>query len=141
MSGLLGQMLQGVLGGNQAGQTSPIAQILQQVLSVRDGDNHGIAAIVSRFGNAGLGQQVQSWIQNGENMPVSPDQVGQAFTPQELDTWAQQAGTTTEALRGVLAVALPHVIDHATPNAEVPSRVPNISALLGQLLGGGARPE
>jgi uncharacterized protein YidB (DUF937 family) len=143
MSGFLGQILQGVLGGGQQGQGSSIGAILQQVLAVRDGDNQGIGAIISKFEAAGLGQYVQSWVGTGANAPVTADQIGQAFSPQQIEGWAQQAGTTPDALRGVLAEALPHVVDHATPGGAVPDQAPDLSGLIGQLFGGagGARPS
>ena len=137
LSGFIGQMLQGVLGGNQQGSGSPIAGILQQVLSVRDGDNQGVAAIVSRFQSAGLGGVVQSWIGGGENAPISGDQVGQAFSAQQIEGWASKAGTTPDAMRDILAEALPHVVDHATPNGEVPAQSPDLSGLVARLLGAG----
>jgi uncharacterized protein YidB (DUF937 family) len=137
MSGFFGQILQGVLGGGQQGQASPISGILQQVLAVRDGDNQGVAAIISKFESAGLGQHVQSWVGTGENAAVSADQVGQVFSPEQIEGWAQQAGTTPDALRGVLAEALPHVIDHATPGGQVPDQMPDLSGLISRFLGGG----
>jgi uncharacterized protein YidB (DUF937 family) len=135
VSGFLGQILQGVMGGGQSAATSPIAGILQQVLAVRDGDNQGVAAIISKFESAGLGQHVQSWVGTGQNVPVTAEQIGQAFTPEELSGWAQQAGTTPDALRGVLAEALPHVVDHATPGGAVPDQTPDLSGLVSRLLG------
>jgi uncharacterized protein YidB (DUF937 family) len=136
MSGFLGQILQGVLGGSQQGQGSPIAGILQQVLAVSDGNNQGIAAIISKFQAAGLGQTVQSWVGTGQNASVSADQIGQVFSQQQIEGWAQQAGTTPDAMRGVLAEALPHVVDHATPGGAVPDQAPDLSAVLGRLFGG-----
>ncbi|WP_428485549.1 YidB family protein [Rhodopila sp.] len=136
MSGFLGQMLQGVLGGGQQGQASPIAGILQQVLSVKDGDKQGVAAIISKFQSAGLGQPVQSWVGTGQNAPVSGNQVGQVFSQNQIEGWAQQAGTTPDAMRDVLAQALPHVIDHATPGGQVPAQTTDLSGLIGRLFGG-----
>lgn len=138
MSGLFGQILQGVFSGGQQGQASSISGILQQVLAVKDGDKEGVAAIISKFQTAGLGQHVQSWVGTDENAPVSADQIGQVFSQEQLEGWAQKAGTTPDALRGVLAEALPHVIDHATPDGQVPAQMPDLSSLLGRLLGGGA---
>ncbi|MDR3532900.1 MAG: YidB family protein [Rhodopila sp.] len=138
MSGLFGQILQGVFSGGQQGQASSISGILQQVLAVKDGDKEGVAAIISKFQTAGLGQHVQSWVGTGENTPVSAEQIGQVFSQEQLEGWAQKAGTTPDALRGVLAEALPHVIDHATPDGQVPAQMPDLSSLLGRLLGGGA---
>ena len=135
MSGFFGQILQGALGSGQQGQASPIAGILQQVLSAPDGGNQGVAALISRFEAAGLGEHVQSWVGTGQNVPVSADQIGQVFSPQEIEGWAQQAGTTPDALRGILAEALPHVVDHATPGGAVPEQTPDLGGLLGRLFG------
>lgn len=143
MSGFFGQILQGVLGGGQQGQGSPIAGILQQVLAMKDGDNQGVAAIISKFQAAGLGDHVQSWVGTGQNAPISGDQIGQAFSSEQIEGWAQQAGTTPDAMRNVLAEALPHVVDHATPGGEVPdqTQMPDLSGLIGRLLGGAGTPR
>ena len=122
MSGFLGQILQGVLGGGQQGQGSSMAGIIQQVLAVKDGDKQGVAAIISKFQSAGLGPVVQSWVGTGQNSPVSGDQIGSVFSQQQIEGWAQQAGTTPDAMRKVLAEALPHVVDHATPGGAVPAQ-------------------
>lgn len=139
MSGFFGQILQGVMGGGQPGQASPISGILQQVLAMKDGDNQGVAAIISKFQAAGLGQHVQSWVGSGENTPVSGDQVAQVFSAEQVEGWAQHAGTTPEALRDVLAQALPHMVDHLTPGGTVPagtSQMPDLSGLLARFMGG-----
>jgi len=140
MSGFFGQILQGVLGGGQPGQASPLTAILQQVLAVKDGDKEGVAAIISKFQGAGLGSQVQSWIGTGSNTPISPDQVASAFSPEQIQGWAQQAGTTPDAIRDVLAQALPNVVDHLTPGGEVPAQTPpqmvDLAGILGRLMSG-----
>ena len=138
MSGILGQMLQGVMGGGQPGQASPISAILQQVLSMKDGDNQGVAAVISKFQNAGLGQAAQSWVGTGGNAPVSGDQVGQVFSADQIQSWASQAGTTPDAMRDVLAQAVPHMVDHLTPGGQVPAQTQSadLSGLLGRLMGG-----
>lgn len=139
MSGIFGQLLQGVLSGGPQGQASPLNGILQQVLAVRDGDKQGVAAIVSKFQNAGLGQQVQSWVGTGQNASLSPDQVSGAFSQEQINGWAQQAGTTPDAMRTVLAEAVPHVVDHYTPNGQVPNQtptqMPDLSGLLARFMG------
>jgi uncharacterized protein YidB (DUF937 family) len=138
LSGFLGQMLQGFLGGGQQGQSSPINAILQQVLTMKDGDKQGVAAVISKFQNAGLGQAVQSWVGTGTNALVSGDQVGQAFSADQINGWAKQAGTTPDAMRDVLAQAVPHMVDHLTPGGQVPAQTqaPDLAGLLGQLMGG-----
>ena len=140
MSGMLGQILGNVFGGQQPGQSSGIAGVLQQVLAVRDAQGRtGVAAILAQFQDAGLGAHAQSWVSTGQNVPVTPDQVGQAFTPSQISAWASQAGTTPEAMRQVLSEALPQVVDRLTPAGEVTAQPSDLSGLLGSLLGGANR--
>ena len=107
---------------------------------MKDGNQTGVAALVSRFEGAGLGQQAQSWVGTGENAPISADHIAQVFTPEEIQGWAKQAGTTPEAIQGVLAEALPRVVDHLTPAGQVPSQAPDVNAVIGRLFGGEAQP-
>ncbi len=142
MSGTLGQLLGGLLGGGQQGQQSPIVGILEQVLATKDNNgNTGVAAILSRFQAAGAGQQAQSWVATGSNQPVSSDQVAEAFGPDQIEAWAKQAGTTPDAMRQVLSEAVPHMVDHLTPSGEVQTPSANLTGVLRGLLGnlGGPR--
>jgi uncharacterized protein YidB (DUF937 family) len=136
MSGLLGQILGSVLGGNNSspqGGQNVLGGILQQVLT----SNGGISGLVSQFESAGLGQIVQSWVGTGSNAPISTSQIGQVFSSEQLTQWASQAGTTPDALREVLAQALPATVDHATPGGTVPDAAgtPDLSAILSKVLG------
>ena len=139
MSGIVGQILQGVLGGGQAQSSSILTGVLQQVLAVKDGDKEGVAAIIQKFQNAGLGTYVQSWVGVGTNQPISVDHVSSAFSPQQIQGWAQRAGTTPEAISNVLAQAIPHVVDHLTPGGQVPAQTPpqmvDLAGILGKLMG------
>ena len=118
MSGFIGQILGNMMGGQQAGQPAAIAGILQQLLAANGG---GVASVVSRFEAAGLGSNAQSWVSTGENQPVSADQIGKVFSPEQINAWSTQAGTTPEKMCAVLAEALPHAVDHVTPGGQVPA--------------------
>ena len=139
MSGMLGQILGGLMGGGQQGQGSPMVAILQQVLATKQDGTGGVAALVSKFQAAGLGQQAQSWVGTGANQPVSAEHVGQVFTPDQIQHWATQAGTTPDAMRQVLAEALPHVVDHVTPGGQLPAQSADVSGMLQSLLSGLAK--
>jgi uncharacterized protein YidB (DUF937 family) len=142
MSGMLGQILGGLLGSGQQGQQSPLVGILEQVLATKDNNgNTGVAAILSRFQTAGAGQQAQSWVGTGSNQPVSTDQVSEAFGQDQIESWANQAGTTPDAMRQVLSEAVPHMVDHLTPQGQVPTPSANLTGILQGLLGnlGGPR--
>ena len=135
MSGFLRTLLG---DSNQAGpeQSTAIADVLQQVLSQNGG---GVATLISRFTDAGLGDHVQSWV-SGNQQSITPDHVDRVFTQDEIANWASQAGTDPDKMRNVLAEALPHIVDHATPNGEIPApnATPDLSSLVRRFMGGAA---
>ena len=135
MSGFLSALLG---GSTQAefGQPTAIANVLQQVLSQNGG---GIAALISRFTDAGLGDHVQSWV-SGNQQPITPDHIDRLFTQDEIANWASQGGTDPDRMRAVLAEALPHAVDHVTPNGEIPppDATPDLSSLIRRFMGGAA---
>jgi uncharacterized protein YidB (DUF937 family) len=90
---------------------------LSQLLGAAGG---GLTPILAQLENAGLGEHVRSWVGHDENLPVTPDQLAPAFTPEQLKGWADEAGTTPEALLKVLAEALPGAVHAATPDGRLP---------------------
>ena len=130
MSGILGSILGSL--SQQGGQPNAIAGVLQQVITQNGG---GLNALLSRFQEAGLGSQAQSWVSTEQNQPISPEHIDQVFSQDEISGWATQAGTTPDKMREVLAEALPHTVNHVTPNGQVPAQTPDLSSLVQQFLG------
>jgi uncharacterized protein YidB (DUF937 family) len=94
---------------------------LASLLGIAQGAAGGaLTALVTQLENAGLVEHVRSWVGHGDNLPVTPDALRAAFTAEELNGWAQQAGTTPEALLKVMSEALPHLVDRATPEGKLP---------------------
>lgn len=132
MSGILGSLLG---GSSQQEPSSAITNILQQVLT----QSGGVSGLISRFQDAGFGEHVQSWV-GGDHLPISGNHIGQVFTPEEIEGWAAQAGIDPAKMQTVLAEAIPHAVDHATPNGEVPAPGQNfdLSSLIGRFFGSAA---
>ena len=107
--GLFDGLIGGVVGAEMATTvTSLIAR------------HGGIGGIVSQLQQQGLGGTVQSWISEGPNQPISPDQVHQAFGPEMIRELAAKAGLDPQDLAQKLSQVLPQVIDKATPKGAVP---------------------
>lgn len=104
MSEFLGQIL------------GPLAQVLGLAQGAAGG---GLSALLAQLENAGLAERVRSWVGHGENLPVTAEELEGAFTPEQLNSWAAQAGTTPDALLETLSRDLPRAVDRATP-AEKP---------------------
>ena len=100
--------------------------------------NGGVQGLIQRFSDAGLGDHAQSWVQ-GNHTPVTGNQMDQVFSPDEVSGWASQLGVDPNKMRLVLAEAMPHVVDHLTPNGQVPpaNQTPDLSGLVQRFLGAG----
>jgi uncharacterized protein YidB (DUF937 family) len=137
MSGILGSLLGSFMGQQgqqqqQGQQSSAMITLIQGVLA----QSGGVQGLIQRFSDAGFGEHAQSWIQ-GNHVPMTGNQIDQVFSPDELSGWASQLGVDPDKMRVVLAEAMPHVVDHLTPNGQVPSesqtpqsQAPDLSGLV-----------
>lgn len=80
----------------------------------------GLAGLVEQFSRAGLGDVVGSWVGRGQNLPISPDQLGQVLGGDRIGTMAGQLGMDQGDLLGQLSQMLPQVVDRLTPEGQVP---------------------
>jgi len=116
----------GKIGGQQ-GQQGGVATITQLF------GNEGLQGIVASLRSNGMGKQVQSWIANGKNLPITGADVKRVVDPSALSKTAQQQGMTPDELADYVARALPQLVDQATPNGQVPKQGGNVDALVGML--------
>lgn len=133
---IAGQVLGSLAGGPQgSAQGSGQSPLLQVVLSLIQNSEGGLGGLLGRLGQAGLGEQVASWIGTGQNLPVTPEQLGQALERSGLSDMAAQLGLSGEQMASQLAPLLPQVIDGLTPTGKLPESGDELLAALGGLLG------
>jgi uncharacterized protein YidB (DUF937 family) len=96
----------------------------------------GLGGLINAFQRNGMGDQMQSWIGSGQNMPISPDQLQQVLGQGTLGQIAQQLGLSPQASASGLSELLPQLIDRLTPNGQAPQgdlgNIAEIMARLGQ---------
>jgi uncharacterized protein YidB (DUF937 family) len=122
----------GGLGG-MGGQ----AALLQMVLGMlaNNGQGGGLGGLMEKFQSAGLGQQMNSWVGTGQNLPVSPEQLGGVFGSDQMSQMAERMGLSTGDLGAQLSQMLPQAVDHFTPGGRVPEGgLGDLGDLLGSLL-------
>ena len=105
--------LDGIIGGAVGAEMASVVNGLIQ-------KHGGVQGIVSQLQQQGLGPTVQSWINDGPNQPISPNQVHQAFGSDTINAIAAKLGMNPQDLTQKLSQALPQVIDRLTPNGTVP---------------------
>jgi uncharacterized protein YidB (DUF937 family) len=130
--GLLDQVL-GALG-QQAGGSGQ-NQMLDLVMQLINSQPGGLQGLIERFAQGGLGQQAQSWVSTGQNLPISPEQLLKVLGGGPLSQLTQQAGLSDADAAGGLADLLPRVVDQLTPNGAIQNDVveQGLSALRGKL--------
>jgi uncharacterized protein YidB (DUF937 family) len=101
--GGLGNVLGGMLGGNSGGAGA------------------GLGGLLEQFQRAGFGDHAASWVGTGENKPLPPDAMGQVLGNDAVANIAKQAGVTEADASAGLGQLLPQLIDHLTPNGQMPS--------------------
>jgi len=79
----------------------------------------GLAGLVQRFTEAGLGDQVKSWVSAGANLPISTDQLTSVLGQANIEAMSQRLGVSAQAVTSGLAALLPHLVDQLTPQGEV----------------------
>lgn len=131
--GLLDQVIGGLMGGS--GGSSPIQNVLMGMLSGQQGGQQqglqqggqqgglgggGIGGLLSMFQQAGLGHIAQSWVNNGPNQSVSPQQLQSVLGDNQVQTMSSQAGMAPHDFLSQLSQHLPNAVNGMTPDGQIP---------------------
>jgi uncharacterized protein YidB (DUF937 family) len=80
----------------------------------------GIGALREVLAQAGLGQQVDSWIGTGPNQEVTPSALSSALGDSgELQSLASTTGMSESDVAAHLSEGLPELIDRLTPGGKL----------------------
>lgn len=105
-------MLDGVLGGLVGGGT---AAMIGKLID----EQGGLQSLVGKFEQNGLGGVMQSWVGNGANEAVAPDQIKQALGSDMVKNLAGKFGLSEDDLAAQLAKILPETVDKMTPSGNM----------------------
>ena len=110
--------LSGALGANLGQIEAAAAPALISAVLART--NFGnLQGLVAQLQQGGLGPQVQSWLGNGQNLPVTPEQLRSALGSDQVKQLAEHFGVDPQAALNLLAQHLPGVVDQASPNGSL----------------------
>jgi uncharacterized protein YidB (DUF937 family) len=125
LDGLLGSVISGAMGGRGSpmgapgmdAQANPLLQIALQMLQ----QNGGLGGVLQQFQQAGYGDQAQSWVSTGQNIPINADILQQVLGQGQIGQVARQMGVSNDEAAGGLAAMLPQIVDHMTPQGALPA--------------------
>jgi len=111
---LAGQVLGSLNSGSNQGGDNPLLQIASTLLQGQG----GLAGLLEKFQQAGLGEHAASWVGTGANLPVDGSQITQALGSDTLSALARKFGLSGTQVSAGLAQELPQLIDKVTPNGN-----------------------
>src|SRR3984893_10718581 len=107
-------MFDGILGGVfGAGATTLLNSFIEQQGVLQN--------IANQFEKNGFGDTMKSWISQGQNLPITADQIRQALGSDKVKELAAKMGLPADKLADLLAQHLPQAVDTATPDGKLPS--------------------
>jgi uncharacterized protein YidB (DUF937 family) len=138
LDSVLGMVTGGQGGGGNAALLNAVVGMLAgggQAGGQAGGQGGGLGAILGKAQQAGLGDVVSSWIGKGQNMPISPDQLGSVLGSDTLANLAKQLGMSHGEASSQISQMLPDVVDRLTPQGQMPQGgLGNVTDLLGMLM-------
>ena len=100
----MGQQLLGDKMGDQAGG-------MMEGISGLTGGKLDMGSLMSKLTEGGLGEQVKSWMGDGENAPVSADQLKAALGEDQIAAASEKMGIDSDSAAQKFSEALPDLTD------------------------------
>lgn len=96
----------------------------------------GLAGLLQKLQQGGLGDEVASWLANGQNKPVSSEQIKAVLGDAAIGQMAQSSGQEPDAVLANLTALLPMLVDHVTPMGQFErGRKLDVTSLMGSVSG------
>ena len=99
-------------------ESAVLPVVLGEVLGT--GSQGGLNAIVAKLQQAGFGEQVKSWLGNGQNLPITADQLKQVLGSDAVKQLAARFNIPVDQITQILAQQLPAAVDRASPDGRLP---------------------
>jgi len=118
----MGQQLLGDKLGDQAGG------MMEALSGLTSGEGLDLGGIMEKMKAGGMGDQLESFLGDGDNQEISADQVKSVFGEEGVSNVANKLGVDTDTAASQLKDVLPSLLDKASSGGN----------LMESLTGGGA---
>jgi len=107
----------GILGG-ESGKLGQAQSVLKWVE-----EQGGISALLDKFRQGGLSAVVESWVGNGNNQPISGEQIQSVLGIPAVAQLAEKLGIDASSASSMIAQYLPQVVDGLSIAWSISSRL------------------
>lgn len=118
---ILGKVAEKAIGGDSDGGSDKeklIAALVPIVISMLA--NGGLEKILGKMRKQGLSAEADSWVSDGENISISPEQATEVVGSDQVKKIAEQVGVPEDTAAKMIADALPQVVDKVSPEGKEP---------------------
>ena len=109
----ISEFVKGLTGGGAAAAPSADQQIPGGIVGALGG-------LVSHMQANGAGNVANSWVGTGANLPISGAQLSQMLGPDLMNKITASTGLSADQITSQLSAVLPQIVDHLTPNGQLP---------------------
>lgn len=81
--------------------------------------SNDLNGLVEKFKNANLSDTVSSWLGNGENKPITVQQLEQVFDTEKLKAFANSLKMELDEAKEMLAKAIPNIVDKFSSDGKL----------------------
>lgn len=122
--------LAGAVLGNVGGDKGAMLQIAMDLFK----QNGGLEGILAKFNEAGFAEQTASWVSQGNNLPISAEQIIEVLGRDSIAGIAQKLTMSPSDISVKIAEYLPQAIDKMTPNGKLEGNSGNLMAAMMNML-------
>ena len=102
--------------GDKLGEDSNVMQALSGITG--DG-GFNLSGLASKLKDGGLGDKLTSWLGDGDNAPVSADEITSALGADKVSAVASKLGIDSSAAADKLSNLLPSLLDKASSGGQL----------------------
>ena len=115
-----------------AGSNLDMSSLASALSSLTGGDKgFDLGALVNNLDGAGLGDTAKSWLGDGDNEGISPEQISNALGAEKISEFASKLGLNVSEAAGGLSEALPQMVDKASSGGALLESIGGIEGALG----------
>ena len=119
----------GLIAKKLGGDSGAVGGVMESLLG--GGDKMDIGGLMGSFKEKGLGDVAESWMGDGENAPVSAEQLKEVLGGEQVAAAAAKLGTDEGSLLDGLKDALPGLVDKSSSGGSLLDSVGGIGGLAG----------
>ncbi len=103
----------------KAGSNLDPRSIIAALTGLTGGKGFDIGSIINNFDTGGLGDIAKTWLGDGANRSISPNQVVDAMGQDKIADFASQLGLSPDEAAGGLSEAFPQMIDKGSAGGSL----------------------